>query len=203
MLKLFRNIIAYLLPLKKFQTAAAAITVLIVGLGLYSLYIAKATSYLSDAPETCVNCHIMTPQYRTWQRSSHHNVTNCNDCHVPHNNVVNKYFFKAKDGLRHSSMFALRMEPQVIVIHEAGANVVHKNCIRCHQDQILDAKSSAMIASLKQSRTATRCWKCHSETPHGKVNSLSSVPYGKLPEEISPVPKWIREKLDQEYLPTK
>jgi cytochrome c nitrite reductase small subunit len=60
------------------------------GLGILTLYLAKAHSYLSDRPETCVNCHIMAPQYATWQHSAHREYTNCNDCHVPHNNIATK-----------------------------------------------------------------------------------------------------------------
>ena len=66
----------------------------------------------------------MRSEFATWQHSSHREVAVCNDCHVPHNNVFNKYYFKAKDGLRHAAMFTLRMEPQVIKMHEAGQEVV-------------------------------------------------------------------------------
>ena len=72
---------------------------LIFGLGGYTLYMSRAHSYLSDDPEACINCHIMTPYYQSWDHSSHGRWATCNDCHVPHNNIANKYFFKAKDGL--------------------------------------------------------------------------------------------------------
>ena len=41
----------------------------------------------------------MTPQYATWSHSTHREHAHCNDCHVPHNNILNKYYFKAKDGM--------------------------------------------------------------------------------------------------------
>jgi len=99
---------------------------------VFVLHISKAPSYLSDKPEACTNCHIMAPQYATWSHSSHREWTHCNDCHVPHNNVVNKYYFKANDGLRHATIFTLRNEPQVIQIRHAGIGVVQDNCLRCH-----------------------------------------------------------------------
>ena len=37
------------------------------------------------------------------------------------------------------------------------------------------------------------CWECHRETPHGRVNSLSSVPYTRVPTPESPVPEWLKE----------
>jgi cytochrome c nitrite reductase small subunit len=104
------------LPPKKWRFPVLLITGIFIGLFFFLFYVSKAYSSLSDNPETCVNCHIMSPQYATWNHSSHRRYTSCNDCHVPHNNVFNKYFFKAKDGMRHASMFALRMEPQVVVI---------------------------------------------------------------------------------------
>ena len=65
----------------------------LAGLLFLVLHLAKATSYLSDKPETCVNCHVMAPQYATWQNGSHGRVTVCNDCHVPQDNFIKKYFF--------------------------------------------------------------------------------------------------------------
>ena len=87
-----------------------------MGLGVYSVYVSKAWSYLSEDPRACVNCHIMAPQYATWNHSSHRETATCNDCHVPHDNIVRKYYFKGKDGLNHATLFTLRAERQVIFI---------------------------------------------------------------------------------------
>jgi cytochrome c nitrite reductase small subunit len=149
---------------------------IIIGLAAYLVHISKATSYLSDDPKTCVNCHIMAPQYSTYAHSSHREWAHCNDCHVPHNNIINKYYFKAKDGLRHATMFTLRKEPQVIYIHQAGKEVVQDNCIRCHSKLITDSKLLAKTDVFHHARTGRPCWECHREVPHGRVNSLSSVP---------------------------
>jgi cytochrome c nitrite reductase small subunit len=161
------------------------------GLGGYTFYISRAPSYLSDKPETCVNCHIMTPQYATWFHSSHRERAHCNDCHVPHNNAANKYYFKAKDGLRHATMFTLRKEPQVIFIKDEGKEVVQQNCIRCHEDLLDDHKLLAKTTQFAHHRTDRKCWECHRELPHGRVNSLSSVPDARVPLPKSPVPKWL------------
>lgn len=103
-----------LLPSYGAQVGAVLLTGIIFGLGAYLVYVSKAYSYLSDDPKVCVNCHVMGPYYATWQHSSHKMVATCNDCHVPHNNILNKYFFKAKDGLRHSYIFTMRKEPQAM-----------------------------------------------------------------------------------------
>jgi cytochrome c nitrite reductase small subunit len=168
----------------------------VFGMSIYSFYISRAHSYLSDEPETCVNCHIMAPQYATWNHSSHRERANCNDCHVPHNNVVNKYFFKAKDGLRHATVFTMRAEPQVIFIKQEGQEVVQNNCIRCHSKVLLD--HNIMSQDINHNRLDRKCWECHREVPHGRVNSLSSVPNARVPVPESPVPNWLRELMKKE-----
>ncbi len=167
---------------------------LLIGLFAFNFYISKAWSYLSDDPKACVNCHIMAPQYATWNHSSHRERANCNDCHVPHDNVFRKYFFKAKDGARHATMFTLHMEPQVIFIHEAGQEVVKENCIRCHGALLTDSKLMSQTNFEIHSKTDRNCWECHRETPHGRVNSLSSVPNARVPLPESPVPEWLKKQ---------
>jgi cytochrome c nitrite reductase small subunit len=152
------------------------------GLGLVLVRVSEFPSYLSDSPRTCINCHIMVPQYATWQRSSHRHVTNCNDCHVPHENVVAKYAFKAKDGLRHAAVFTLRAEPQVIRATPESAEVIQHNCRRCHASQLRD------ISALHGDR-ARNCTDCHRETPHGQVHSLASTPHVPYPH-LPPVTSW-------------
>lgn len=172
-------------------------TGVLTGLIFLVFYVGNATSYLSDKPETCVNCHVMFPQYSSWQHSSHARVATCNDCHVPHNNVISKYMFKASDGLRHSAMFTLRLEPQVIHIKDAGREVVEENCERCHE-HLLGYYHS--IGSGRENEDneeeEVMCWSCHKEVPHGKVSSLSSFPNARVPK-LSPVlPEWLIKALN-------
>ena len=67
----------------------------LAGLGAYAIYMSRPHSYLSDNPAACVNCHIMTPYYQSWNHSSHAAWATCNDCHIPHDNLVHTYGFKA------------------------------------------------------------------------------------------------------------
>lgn len=187
------DLLKKIIPPDRWKFPVLIIGAIFTGLFLFSFYISNAPSYLGDKPETCVNCHIMSPQYATWYHSSHREKTNCNECHVPHNNVLNKYFFKAKDGLRHATIFTLRLEPQVIFIKEAGREVVHKNCIRCHNDLLTDSRLLAYNRETHSFRMDRKCWECHRETPHGRVNSLSSVPYARVPLPGPVTPSWLRE----------
>jgi len=187
-----KNLIQNLSPPGSWKTPVIILMGIILGLICYIFYVSNAVSYLSDDPRTCVNCHVMAPQYATWMHSSHREKANCNDCHVPHDNVFNKYFFKAKDGLRHATMFTLRLEPQVIFIKEEGKEVVQDNCIRCHINQMRDDRMNKITNTYAHERSERKCWECHREVPHGRVNSLSSVPYARVPLPESPLPDWLK-----------
>lgn len=142
----------------------------VAGSGLYVARISNATSYLSDEPEACINCHIMKPYYASWQHSSHARVATCNDCHVPHESTFAKYAYKAKDGMRHSTIFTLRMEPQVLRATTEAQHVIQNNCMRCHGNLLSE------VNGFKGHQPDRQCIECHRETPHGRTTSLSSTP---------------------------
>ncbi|HSG67994.1 MAG TPA: cytochrome c nitrite reductase small subunit [Bacteroidales bacterium] len=186
-----KKLIWLLIPPKSWSRPAAIVAGAMFGLFIYLVYVSNAVSYLSDKPDTCVNCHIMAPEYATWSHSSHRQTAHCNDCHVPHNNVFNKYFFKAKDGMRHAYMFTLRLEPQTIFIKKASTQVVQQNCVRCHSDLVHNPRMLSFTSTYMDHFSNRKCWDCHRETPHGTVHSLSSVPYARIPGPESPVPDWL------------
>ncbi len=191
-----RKFINLFIPPDSWKLPVIIVLGIFIGIGAFTFHLSKAPSYLSDEPQTCVNCHIMAPEYATWAHSAHREYTNCNECHVPHNNIFNHYFFKAKDGLRHATIFTLRAEPQVIEIKSAGSKVVHNNCIRCHSDLINDTKMMRPEYAHNDLRKERKCWECHRETPHGRVKGLSTTPYAITPLPESPVPQWLRKSMD-------
>lgn len=198
-----KNFFQRLLPPPKWRMTATLIAGAFFGLGFYILKLSNAASYLSDDPKACMNCHVMTPQYLTWNKSSHREVASCNDCHVPQDNVFNQYYFKAMDGLYHSAVFTMRAEPEVIVAREASAEVIQNNCIRCHDSRIVDPKLMATVADHDVHRTDRTCWECHREVPHGRVKSLSSVGYQiepveiHFPEKTDVIPTWLRTYINE------
>lgn len=139
-----------------------------IGLALVLVRIANATSYLSDDPQACINCHVMTDAYASWQRGSHGRAAVCIDCHVPHDNLVAKYASKAQDGLKHSYVFTMRREPQVLELSARAVPVVQANCVRCHRHQVM-----MVVAAV--AGPPRRCWDCHRGI-HGEVRSLSASP---------------------------
>lgn len=185
------SVIKKILPPPKWRLPVTILVGIFVGLFAYSFKISNAVSYLSDSPETCMNCHVMTPQYATWNHSSHREHATCNDCHVPQNNFIEKYAFKASDGLRHATIFTLRNEPQVIKIREAGVEVVQSNCIRCHSFTNKNVDLNNELSDVHKGN-AKLCWDCHREVPHGKVRSLSATPNAKTPDREIITPEWLQ-----------
>lgn len=183
----------------KWRKVALFLIAVAIGLGLFMAKEAKVLSYLSDDPQACVNCHVMTPVYNSWMKSSHREWAKCNDCHVPHDNVFAKYYFKAKDGLYHASVFTARAEPDVIEMKEASQRVVQQNCIRCHVQQVTQVKYSGFLEDHDDNRTQRKCWSCHQQVPHGDVHGLLTIKYNIAPlptdTEKTVIPEWLAKEL--------
>jgi len=157
-----------------------------IGMVLVLTRIANATSYLSDDPRACINCHVMTDAYASWQRGSHGRVAVCIDCHVPHSSIVSKYAYKAQDGLKHSYVFTMRSEPQVLGLSARAAPVVQTNCVNCHRHQVSGIRGqgsggSPLASGSRPPTPERRCWDCHTNI-HGEVRSLSASPSMLRPE---------------------
>lgn len=193
----FKRLINKVIPPPEWRFPVIILLGVLAGISIHIFYVSNAASYLSDDPAACVNCHVMTPQYATWEKSSHRERATCNDCHVPHDNEFNKYFFKAKDGARHTYMFTFRLEPQVIRIKEAGKKAVQENCIRCHKNNVHPVALRSISASSIIDEGDRFCWDCHRTVPHGRVNSLSSTPNAKVPGPKPIMPEWMEEYFEQ------
>ncbi|MBS4027408.1 MAG: cytochrome c nitrite reductase small subunit [Ignavibacteriales bacterium] len=191
----FEKVFHFFFPPLEWRLPATLVFGTLLGIGFTVLRVSNATSYLSDDPKACVNCHVMSPQYATWQHGSHARVASCNDCHVPHDNVLKKYLFKAQDGLRHSFMFTFRLEPQVIHVKAAGIVAIQNNCQRCHQNLIHNISIKNVTGENYKVGNGHLCWDCHRETPHGRVNSLASAPYARVPRLTSVIPEWMEKVL--------
>lgn len=186
-----KDLIRKMLPPDGWKAPVAIALGLFVGLAATAFKISNAVSYLSDDPKTCINCHLMYPQYATWMHSSHRERANCMDCHVPHDNIFRKYYFKSQDGTRHATIFTLRTEPQVIQIHTAGKTVVQENCIRCHEKQVSDVTVGQVTVDNNKHGKGHLCWDCHREVPHGRVSSQASTPHAIVPGLSKPAPDWL------------
>ncbi len=131
------------------------------GISAFTFWYGEGASYLSNDPRACVNCHVMRDQYDAWQKSPHHAVANCNDCHVPHA-LIPKYLAKAQAGFWHSKGFTLQDFHEPIRIKPENLDIVNHNCVGCHRafvNEILPSHSGA--------HSKLNCVRCHPGIGHG------------------------------------
>lgn len=105
------------------------------GLAGYTFVYARGSSYLTDDPRACANCHVMQEQYDGWIKSSHRSVAVCNDCHTPHTFFA-KYGTKALNGYHHSFAFTSGEFDEPIRIKARNLAVTEQACRSCHGDVV-------------------------------------------------------------------
>lgn len=142
--------------------ALAIIVGSLFGLGGYTFKYGEGFSYFSKDPAACINCHIMQPQYDSWQKASHHTAATCVDCHLPHD-FIGKYLAKAENGYLHSKGFTLQDFPEPIVIRDKAARILQNNCLECHQDFLHE-----MLSDTTTSSQDVQCVHCHRTVGHGE-----------------------------------
>lgn len=143
---------------------------LFMGTGGYTFFYARGYSYLSDDPAVCVNCHIMRDQYDGWSKASHHAVATCNDCHLPHDNLVHEFAVKAGNGYHHSKAFTFQDFEEPIRIRSGNAAVLEANCLRCHGELVSEITAHGTLGvptDPRQQVDLYGCVRCHQGVGHG------------------------------------
>jgi cytochrome c nitrite reductase small subunit len=137
----------------------AALVGIFLGVGLYTFGYARGSSYMTDRPAACANCHVMRDQYESWVKSSHGKVAVCNDCHTPPG-LVPKYATKAINGFFHSLAFTTGHFPDEIRITERNLNVTESACLKCHEEIVTG------IRGTREHDTDVACITCHRTVGH-------------------------------------
>ncbi len=118
---------------QRWSVAAAVLLGLAGGLGLFTFGYARGYSYLTNDPEACANCHVMSEHFAAWTKGSHRSVATCNDCHTPHD-LIGKYAVKARNGFWHSFYFTVGGYPDPLRITEGNRRVTENACRYCHAE---------------------------------------------------------------------
>ncbi len=145
-----------------------AIATAVIALGFF-VYVTDAPAYGGSAPETCANCHVMDAQYENWFHAPHEKVTECVDCHLPHENRVAYYLEKGRQGAKDVYAFTAGKIPVAIRASERSKIIIQSNCLRCHQDKV----ESIVMGPQPFGRN---CWDCHRNVAHG-ARGASAVPF--------------------------
>lgn len=137
-----------------------ALVGVIGGVGGYTFIYAKGGSYLTDDPNACANCHIMREHHAAWQKSSHHAVAVCNDCHAPHDNIVHKYYVKGVNGFNHSWAFTTGHFEDNYQITPFNVKVTNESCRHCHE--AITHQIEPAVENFEQ----MSCIRCHQNVGH-------------------------------------
>lgn len=140
--------------------AGTVLSGVLLGLGSFTFVYGEGASYFSTDPRACANCHIMQPQFDSWQKSSHHAAATCVGCHLPHD-LAGKYIAKADNGYRHSWAFTFQDFHEPIRITERNARHLQENCVACHDGFVHSILAGSTPAE------AVRCVHCHADVGHG------------------------------------
>jgi cytochrome c nitrite reductase small subunit len=164
---------------RRIALVPAALAGILIGVGLFTLSYAEGFSYLSTDPAACANCHIMRPQFESWQRASHAEAATCADCHLPHTGLE-KWVAKADNGYRHSVAFTLQNFREPIEMTQGNRETLQRNCRVCH---------SELTSELGVARQEPPdCVKCHRGVGHGERLAVA--------RELSPA---LRTKKDSSH----
>lgn len=156
------------MPSSRVTAVLALLLGVAVGLGAFTFVYARGASYLTNDPSACANCHVMREHFEAWQRSSHHNVAVCNDCHAPHD-FAGKYYTKGLNGFWHSFYFTTGRYPYPLRITERNEQVTEGACRYCHQEITEEIEHGARgPAPTRASATQDQvlCTRCHSDVGH-------------------------------------
>ena len=147
----------------------ASLLGLFVGLGSFTFYYGEGFSYFSKDPAACMNCHIMTQQFNSWQKASHHTAATCVDCHLPHS-FIKKYISKAENGWNHSKAFTLANFHEPIMVTPKNKRILQENCIKCHHHMV-----GNLVHGSTSSPDAVDCIHCHRSVGHGETAGLGGA----------------------------
>lgn len=151
-----------------------------VGFAAWTFDYAEGTSYLRDDPLACANCHIMQPQFDSWQGASHHTVATCVDCHLPRDFAA-RYLSKLENGWNHSRAFTLLDFAEPIAITRKNRRILQDNCVRCHSELV-----HGILRMSTDRENTTQCVHCHSDVGHGEPVGLGG------PFRSDEIPKGVR-----------
>jgi len=138
---------------------SAALLGILAGLGTFTFVYADGDAYLSSDPTACTNCHIMQEYFDTWQKSGHHHVAVCVDCHLPHD-FLGKYVAKADNGFFHSLAFTTGDFHEPIQIKPRNRHITQNNCLACHRDMVHDTLPAT------PEHEVLSCIHCHHDVGH-------------------------------------
>ncbi|AQW85444.1 cytochrome C [Campylobacter pinnipediorum subsp. caledonicus] len=164
--------------------------ILIIGglLGLLSsLGVYYGLSATSDE-KFCVVCHEMDPIVIAYSKDIHSGIgktgvkAKCVDCHLPHDNIINYIYAKARNGVVEGAIHFFG-DAENINWHENRKHrknfVFDDGCLNCHtniyDNKLISAKAHEMhdhYKSLLNTDKKLGCASCHVEVGHTGLQNM-------------------------------
>ena len=164
----------------------AAMVGVVLGIGGFTFYYGEGHSYFSENPAACMNCHIMKPQFDSWQKSSHHTLATCVDCHLPAD-FPGKYVAKAENGFNHSRAFTMQDFREPIAITGKNSRILQERCIACHRALVHE-----LVHVGGTDAGAVSCVHCHRGAGHGERVGLGGPGGMEEKEQVNHGPEAVR-----------
>jgi len=168
---------------------------LLLVVGIVVGFIVSYTSYeaisRTGTPQFCVVCHEMAPMRASYDNDVHGGNgktgirVNCVDCHLPHNNLVNYVFTKAKNGMSEVGTHFFG-NPDAIdwqqKREERAKFVYDDGCIKCHSNYATNEKISPKARQMHEhyngllgTNKELGCASCHAEIGHNGLNNMLNI----------------------------
>ena len=138
--------------------------ILITGIVLFVVMAAAGALKMTMAPSFCAKCHVMTPEYVTWEASSHARIS-CTSCHI-------------KPGLGNLLIHKLTASKELLLYftdtYERPIKMSHKLsdevCIQCHSNhRNITPSLDLIVPHDKHADKKVNCVECHMGVAHGTI----------------------------------
>ena len=117
----------------------------------------------SEHPSFCAGCHVMEAEYEAWAHTGAHRRKACVDCHLPNENVVVHYVWKAIDGMKDVP------------------SSIQARCRSISNDGTRERGPAGRTASAATNRPSSninqerKCWECHRRIMHTRSGALQTI----------------------------
>lgn len=172
------------------------IAILVVVLAIVLSFCVHSGLKLTSNDNFCVKCHSMEPMVSSYYDDVHGGANDkgfkasCSTCHLPHDNLANYLFTKAKNGIVEFTITALDKEKNINWDEKRAKRAsftYDSSCLECHVDILKkkSAKNEKQILmhkhyeDLKGGKKELSCVSCHVNVGHkglrGKIHQVQPI----------------------------
>lgn len=140
----------------------------VITVGILAVLVIGAitATIVTSTPQFCANCHIMKPEYVTWQASAHSKIS-CVQCHVKPG-MINALLHKT-EATKELYKYVTKTYELPITLTE---QIDNSQCLQCHDlKRKVSTGSDLVIPHKKHQAKNIPCIKCHQGVAHGNIAS--------------------------------